>query len=204
MLSSLICLKYLKEGTCPNHECKLKHVKDVSTMELGKRPSTSSGPLKAASSKEDVKMRDTASEGFKKMEEPEKKKKPCEYLFVKGFCKMGSKCYYSHVPTKAGARLPERGGARGGRGGDLHGSFSSRGGHRGRSSFGGRGGFRGGPRGGFGGPSRGGFRGGRGGFSADFDAPFAPIPYMDPFEFDVPDVPSHRMRHYGGGKVIRL
>lgn len=197
MLSGMICLKYLKNGTCPNSDCKLRHVKDTTTMELAKRPSTT--PLSAASSV-DVKMLDTATEGFKKMEDPEKKKKPCEYLFVKGFCKMGAKCFYSHEATKPGARLG---------GGASRGSFSSRGGsgfggrgglggdRRGRGSWG-RGGFTG-ERGGFSG-IRGGFRGGRGGFSALPDVAFP----MDPFDFDVPDVPHSRMRHSGGGKVIRL
>jgi hypothetical protein len=63
----------------------------------------------------------------KAVEEEEKKRKEtkCKFLFEKGTCRMGDKCFFSHevytgVPSSAISAIPgfdARGGMRGGRGG---------------------------------------------------------------------------------------
>ena len=96
MISDLICLRYLKNGKCDNSSCRLKHVKNVESMEMDVKSEKKSTTERKVEKKEDPKKKkfDTSSEGFEKVSEEKKKK--CEFLLTRGHCKLGDKCYFSH------------------------------------------------------------------------------------------------------------
>ncbi len=129
-------------------------------------------------------------ERFEKAEELkvlEKKKQKCEFLLVKGVCRFGERCHFSHdgVVPGSGMSTDRDESYRGGRGG--------RGGFRGDFRGGARGGFRGGR----GGPS---FRG-RGGISVP-EIPHGPLISM-PVPVEMPSF-GDSFRGGRGGRGGRL
>jgi hypothetical protein len=153
MFGKFICVKYLNTGKCNDSSCTLKHVNDITSMEVSsvkrgaeakteKKSSESSsswvhvGGASAASvrSKMEAELKDGSMVTFKsrgstfasRKEEEKKasmKKTQCKFLFEKGTCRMGDRCYFSHEgfdgkprPSTAVSRTyerPMRGGFRG-------------------------------------------------------------------------------------------
>jgi hypothetical protein len=137
-------------------EVKSKKATKKETVEERKRPLTAAATMLSGSSEESsfvtsgsrLKGKMAMEEKKKKKEEEEKKRikdSKCKFLFEKGSCRMGDKCFYSHegyVPggTSSSKSIAEsassmRGGRRGGY------PSGERGGFRGGYSRGGRGGI---------------------------------------------------------------
>jgi hypothetical protein len=135
----------MKNGKCEDSSCKLQHITDIDSMSKGsektynrtvtiKKPEAEKTKEKEALSSISI-ISDSSSifEGHvrranaakhaeekkkKAKEEEDKKKKgiPCRFLFEKGSCRMGDKCFYSHEAPSIAAPRGGRRGERGGRG----------------------------------------------------------------------------------------
>ena len=190
MFSELICMKYLKTGKCLDEACKLKHVKDIGSLDITTRhfvkkdEADTKKPTAAKINEKNKTLEDAGKEmtdGYRaatapsrgaalaiksmKEEAAEKKAQKCEFLLVRGSCRYGDKCFFSHegVVPGSGKHISEwgvaisaigspfRGDLRGGRGdlrggrGDLRGGRGDLRGERGdlRGGRGGRGDLRG-------------------------------------------------------------
>ena len=156
----------MKTGKCTDASCNLQHVTDIDSMNSGgsktilsktiKKEAAEDSKAKTYSSsisiisepdskfKESTRIRKgaiMAEEKKKKaLEEEEKKKKEtkCRFLFEKGSCRMGDKCFFSHegytgVPSSS-SRIEHDSAHRGGRGGrgGMRGERGDRGGRGGR------------------------------------------------------------------------
>ena len=167
MFSRFICINYMKTGKCMDLSCNLQHVTDIDSMNKGGAKSILSKSIKKTTeeskgitvsssvsiiSESESKFNERtrirkgalmAEEKRKKAHEEEEKKKKetkCKFLFERGTCRMGDKCFFSHegytgVPSSARTIVPEfehRGGMRGGRGGMRGDRGGMRGGRGGR------------------------------------------------------------------------
>ena len=152
MFSRFICINYMKTGKCTDPSCTLQHVTDIDSMDKGSAKSILSKSIKKTEEKKEeskgartvtssisiISGSDSAfnegtrprrgvlaEERKKKEEEKKMKETKCKFLFEKGTCRMGDKCFFSHegysgVPSTGrmtAAEFESRGGMRGGRGG---------------------------------------------------------------------------------------
>ena len=115
MLSKLgVCHNFLRDGVCKRVDCKYRHSDDDKEEKKGEKYKTTrtSKPVKKESEeKKEVMVKDgfvstfeerayRKGEGYKAKKEEERiksmKNQKCRFLFEKGSCRYGDKCFYSH------------------------------------------------------------------------------------------------------------
>jgi hypothetical protein len=123
MLSRLgVCHNFLRDGVCKRIDCKYRHHSDDKEEKKEEKTTThtSSKPVKKDIEEiKEVMVKDgfvstfdersyKKGEGYKTKKEEERlkllKMQKCRFLFEKGTCRYGDKCYYSHAGPKVAAR----------------------------------------------------------------------------------------------------